>query len=938
MTPSNLKCEYLVDPLGIDATTPRLSWNLDSFSRGQAQSAYQILVGSSFSELEENRGSLWDSGKVTDAETLHIPYGGTSLLSAQRCYWKVRVWDQSDQEFPYSQPAVWEMGLLAPEEWHGKWIGATVVTEAQPAPLLRRSFTLEGSVKEARLFVAGLGYSELHVNGRSITDARLEPGFTRYDKRVLYACYDVTEQLKSGANAIGAILGNGWYNVHQNNIWKHENAPWRAAPKMLLELRVEFYDGTTTTLSSDDLWKTAPSPILWNSIYGGESYDARLEVAEWADAEFDDSGWAPVLVVDGPAGKLAAQMIPPIKVNQNLRPAGLTQPKPGIHVYDMGQNFAGFVELAINAPAGTEITLKFGERLAEDGTVDRGLIQQFISTAEAPARFQTDVYTAKGGEELEVWSPRFTYHGLQYVEVTVRTAEEAEEQRVAEIEAMAEGAAEEGAGAPSIVDSPDGAVLIVDEPEAAPEADAELEPGVTHIPGLTLTLDSISGQVINTSVTPVGVFMSSNELLNKIWQNTRWSYLSNLQSIPTDCPHREKNGWTGDAHLAADTGIYNFDGGAFYTKWLNDLQDEQREDGALPGVVPTGGYGYEWGNGPAWDSAYPIIAWDLYHYYGDSRIQAVHYDSLKRYVDYLTTRAEDGIVAIGLGDWAKYETDTPVEVTDTGYYFVNATLLADAAGRLGKTDDAAAYGALAATIRAAFNAKFYEAETGSYANGSQTALSCAVYQKLVEEENIPKVIENLVKSIEARDWHLDAGILGTKYIMNVLSDHGRIDVAYRLATQTTLPSWGHWLENGATTLYESWTDIDSRNHIMFGDIGAWFFRYLAGIQASSPGFRTSTIKPHIVGDLVHASGIYDSIVGRIVSDWRVSEGNLILFVQIPSNTTATVCVPTTDASKITEGGRPLAEVEEIKSAGQEEGYAVLSLPPGRYMFSGPYVK
>jgi len=924
MTPSNLKCEYLVDPLGIDILAPRLSWNLDSFSRNESQTAYQILVAQSFSELEENTGSLWDSGKVETSNTLHIPYSGSELSSTRRCYWKVRVWNQDGLETPYSQPAVWEMGLLTPEDWHGGWLGATTETEPQPAPLFRRAFTIEKTIREARAYVSGLGYGELHVNGKRVSDSVLDPGLTRYDKRVLYVAYDVTENLKHGPNALGIILGNGFYNIHQSNPWNHDEAPWRAAPKFILELRIEFTDGTFETVTSDDQWKTAHSPILWNSFHGGETYDARLEKADWSAIDYDDSGWSPALSVDAPAGKLSAQLIPPIKVNQSLRPASLKQPKPGVHVYDFGQNFSGFIELALNAPDGTEITIKYGERLAEDGTLDQSHIAHLIKEKDASQRFQTDVYITKGGEDLEVWSPRFTYHGFQYAELTFR--------------ALGEGAETQAAPEASAA-APDADASAIETMESEGGESVELEGGVTSIPELTLDLDTISGQFIHSSVTPVGVFSSSSELLNKIWQATRWSYLSNLQSIPTDCPQREKNGWMGDAHLAADAGIYNFDTGAFYTKYLNDIQDEQRETGDLPGIVPTSGWGYTWGNGPAWDSAYTLLAWDLYNYYGDTRIAEVHFENLKRYVDYLTSRAEDGIVSIGLGDWAKYDTETSVALTDTGYYFVNAILLAEAAERLGKTGEAGLYAELAASIKTAFNTKFYNPETAEYDNGSQTALSAALYQGLADEENIPRIVANLVKSIEEHDVHLDTGILGAKYVMNALSDHGHADLAYKLATQTTLPSWGYWIETlGATTLYESWKDVDSRNHIMFGDIGAWVFRILCGISPAAPGFKEILIKPHIVGDLVHASGIYDSISGRIVSDWRLADGNLVLFLQIPTNTSAEVYVPTTDASAITEGGRPLAEVPGVELLRKVDGYAVLKVPAGRYMFGGPYAK
>jgi alpha-L-rhamnosidase len=338
---------------------------------------------------------------------------------------------------------------------------------------------------------------------------------------------------------------------------------------------------------------------------------------------------------------------------------------------------------------------------------------------------------------------------------------------------------------------------------------------VTGFPGEP-TLENLEALVMHTDVDSVGAFESSNELLNKIQQATRWSYVNNLHGHPTDCPHREKNGWTGDAHLAAEAGLYNFDAAAMYAQWMLDFQDEQKPTGELPGIVPTGGWGYAWGNGPAWDSAYILIPWYLYQYHGDLRILARHYEHMKRYVDYLATKAKDGIVSIGLGDWCPAGTTTPASVTSTAYYYVDAQIVARCAERLGKTDDAAKYTRLADTIRSAFNRAFLNPQTKQYANGSQTALSCALYQGLVNPADREAVVAHLVAEIERRNNHLDCGILGTKYLIHALSDHGRADLAYRVVTQTTFPSWGHWIQQGATTLWENWNGEGTHNHVMFG--------------------------------------------------------------------------------------------------------------------------
>jgi alpha-L-rhamnosidase len=424
-----------------------------------------------------------------------------------------------------------------------------------------------------------------------------------------------------------------------------------------------------------------------------------------------------------------------------------------------------------------------------------------------------------------------------------------------------------------------------------------------------------------------------------LWRAARWSYLSNLHSIPTDCPTREKNGWTGDAQLAAETGIYNFEPASVYTKWMNDFDDAQGAAGDLPGIIPSGGWGYGKAIGPAWDTAYFHIPWYLYRYYGDTRILAAHYDRMVRYVDYVTkNRDADGTVSFGLGDWAPYEAQTPPPLTSTAYYYRDLLILSEAAKVLGRPGDTAKYADMAAATKDAFNKRFFNAKAETYANGTQTALSCALYQGLVPADHEAAVFENLVKAIHARNDHLDCGILGTKYVPNVLLDHGRADLAYKIASQTDLPSWGYWMKaKGATTLYESWKDVDSRNHIMFGDISAWLFRALAGIRPdeAGPGFRTVTIRPQVVGDLTQASATYHSIRGPISSAWTRSGDTLELTVTIPANVTATVYVPTTDPGRVTESGGPAGKAAGVRQARAEDGVAVYTVGSGTYRFSAP---
>lgn len=869
-----LRCEYLENPLGIDVAQPRLSWVLDSAVRGEKQTAYQILVASSAEELKKDHGDLWDSGKMGSDQTTFVAYAGKTLASRAACFWKVRSWDKDGKPSAWSRPAFWEMGILAPDDWQAQWIARTTNINELPAPYFRRELSLAGKIKKARAYVSGLGYYELHINGEKVGDHLLDPGFTRYDKRALYVTYDVTSQLKRGQNALGVILGNGWLNPQTKAVWNFHEAPWREASRLLLSLVVEYADGRTVMVGSDGSWKTSTGPIQFDSIYGGEAYDARLEIPGWDKPGFNDSAWSPVQVVSAPQGKLAAQMMPPIRADQVIKPVKLTEPKPGVFIFDMGQNFAGVTELKVSGPAGTTVTMRHGERLFPDGSLDTRDIEQHVKRMGREQAHQTDLYTLKGGG-TETYRARFTYYGFQYVEVT-------------------------------------------------------------GFPGKP-TLDSLRGIFFHTDVPVAGNFECSNPLLNKIWRAARWAYLSNLESIPTDCPHREKNGWMGDAHLAAEQAIYNFMPAGFYTKWINDIGDEQKPSGQLPGIVPTSGWGYSWGNGPAWDSAFVLIPYYLYEYYGDTRPLCGQYDGLKRYVDYLTTRATNNIVAIGLNDWAPFKTKTPADITDTAYYYRDTKIVALAASLLGKTEDAAHYNQLAEQIKTSFNEYFFHADTGTYGNGSQTSLSCALYQGLVAPENHALVLQNLVAKVKDSNGHIDTGILGAKYILNALTEYGRTDVAYQLAAQKDLPGWGWWIEQGATTLWEQWDGSESRNHIMFGDISAWFYKALAGINPdpAAPGFKHFFIRPQPVDGLAFAKAEYDSIHGQIVSDWKIKNGVFNLRVVVPANTTATICVPNAKLADVREAGNLASKADGVISASQKPGAATFEVGSGEYHFSAP---
>lgn len=879
MKPTDLTCEYLTNPIGLDARRPRLSWVLDSDRRAWRQSACRI-VAASRPELLPERPDVWDSGRLETDQSVHVDYGGPALKSRRRVWWAVRVWDELLAASAFSDPAFWEMGLLKDSDWRAQWILGHEAPKpegqmAGPSPLLRKSFRLARNVRQARVYLSGLGYYDLHINGRRVGDHVLDPLVTRYDQRALYVTHDVTDFLQAGENVVGVRLGNGWYNCHTREVWNFEQAPWRHLPKLLLQLEAECENGRRTMVVSDITWKTTSGPVLFDGLRNGEIYDARAAKVGWDRPGYDARDWASAVVVASPGGRLAAQTLP-IKVMRTLSPVGITEPKPGVFVVNMGQNITGWAQLRVRGPAGTRVTLRYAEKLTADGDIDQGNINCFIKSGEC----QTDAYILKGEGE-EIWEPSFTYHGFQWVQVT-------------------------------------------------------------GFPG-TPTLDSLRGRVVHSAFETAGEFACSNELLNRIQSCARWAYIGNFVGIPTDCPHREKNGWTGDAMLAAETGLFNYRAAPAYLKWLNDIADAQRPSGQLPGIVPSGGWGYNWGSGPAWDSVFTHIPWYLYLYSGDRRVLAEHYGGMKRYVDFMATMATDDIVSFGLGDWCPPTGGadghkTPAALTSTAYYYVNCLILARVGELLGKGAEARRYHRRADRIARAFNKRFYDPATGAYAGKEQTSLACALYQGLVEKSEQGPVLNALLEAIAANKGLLDYGILGAKYVPNALTAAGRSDVAFAMATRTDFPSYGHWLERGATTLWESWDGASSRNHIMFGDVSAWMFKALAGLNPDpdKPGFQHVVIRPNLVRGLSWVRAAHHSMQGWIRVEWKVEKDRFVLEVSVPANAMATVHLPASEAGQVTESGRPLAEAEGTASAGMAAGRPLVKIGSGVYRFEGVY--
>ncbi len=895
-----LKCEYQANPLGLDTTQPRLSWLLESPERGQRQTAYQVLAATSLTLLADGKADLWDSGKVRSAQSVHVAYGGKPLHPGQRVYWKLRTWDRDDRPSAYSASAWWEMGMLTPADWRAAWITRkrpAPLSEQQlfkddPAPLFRKEFSIEKKINRARAYVSGLGYYELRLNGQRVGDHVLDPGWTTCSKRVLYSTYDVTEQLKRGPNALGVMLGNGWYNPLPLRLWGHINPRENLTigePRLIVQLVAEFTDGTSQTIVTDASWKTGDGPILRNNVYLGEVYDARKEQPGWDRPGFNDSTWQPAILATEPLGPLQAQDAPPIRVTRVLKPVKLTEPKPGVFIFDLGQNFAGWVRLRVQGPAGTRVKLRQGELLYPDGTLNGmtavcGQIKQggtnycYDGNGVPKTAFQVDDYILKGQGE-EVYTPRFTFHGFRYVEVT-------------------------------------------------------------GFPGKP-TLASIEGLRLNSDVAPAGSFACSNERFNRIQQMVLWTELSNLFSVESDCPHREKFGYGGDIVAASEMAMLNFGMSRFYAKAAQDLADAVRPNGGFTETAPFVGISDEGlgeMSGPVgWGTAHPFLLWRLYQYYGDRRLLEENYEPAKRWLALLRSSAKDGILDNGISDHESLA-PKPRAVTGTGFYYLNARLLASIARALGKEADAVEDDALAETIKTAFNRKFLQPGTGRYDTATQACQAFALYLGLAPVEKKDRALSVLVRDIEdAHAGHLTTGIFGTKYMLHALTDAGRSDVAYAIVNQTTFPGWGYMLENGATTLWEHWEFSDntfSHNHPMFGSVSEWFYRALAGINVAPDAVACDkiVIRPQPVGDLKWVKASYDSVRGKVVSEWHLDAGKFSLRVRVPVGATATVILPSKPGTPVTEGGKRVERVPGIERLTSPSGNAVVMVGSGDYEF------
>ncbi|UCF15135.1 MAG: family 78 glycoside hydrolase catalytic domain [Phycisphaerales bacterium] len=1038
-----LRCEYRIDPLGIDVTNPRLSWIMESPQRSQVQRAYQILVAHCRKCLEEDKGDLWDSGKVSSDGNNQVVYEGKPLQSRMRCFWKVRVWDTNGRVSAWSEPAMWTVGLLEQDDWRAKWIGydaeppAIYKLQPKPGPLdlkgskwiwldegepqknaplatrfFRRGFEISRQVKRARfalladndavLFINGretarisgwqdvnvvdvsdklvpggnifaiavtnkgdaanpaglagklvveyqsgdptivsvdrswkvsgaerdgwekpefddtdwsaskeiadlgdapwgeparkelvlppppylrkiffvnkpveravvyasaLGLYELRINGKRVGADYFTPGWTDYNIRAYYQTYDVTDLLGKDGNAIGAILADGWYAGYLGFGKKREH--YGDKPRLSTQLEIEYTDGSMETVVTDNSWKAAYGPLFESDFLMGETYDARKEKPGWSTYLFNDSAWDAVAVTDKIEAKIQSYPGVTVKKILEIKPKTFREPVKGAYVFDMGQNFAGWVRLKVKGKAGTKVVLRFAEMLNPDGT---------IYTTNLRSARCTDTYILRGAGE-EIWEPRFTFHGFRYVEVTGYP------------------------GKPAI--------------------------------------DAITGVVLHSDAPLAGSFECSNPMVNQLFSNIVWSQRGNFIEIPTDCPQRdERLGWTGDAQIFIRAATYNMDVAAFFTKWLVDLQDAQTPQGAFPDVAP---HKVAMGSGvPAWGDAGVICPWTIYKVYGDRRVLERHYASMERWITYLGNNSKRLLrPAYGYGDWVSIGSKTPKDVIATAYFAYSARLVSKAAAALGKSGDAKKYEGLFRQIREAFN-NAYVSEDARVKGETQTCYLLALYFDLLPQEKRPLAAKHLVEAIRKKNWHLSTGFVGLSYLLPTLTDVGRLDVAYRLLANETFPSWGYSIKNGATTIWERWDGwteekgfqtpaMNSFNHYAFGSVGRWLFDTVAGIDTDGPGFKKIIIRPR-PGDITYARASYESINGTIVSDWKLEGKAFRLKITIPANTTATVHIPARNTDGVTEGGRPATESPAVRFLRMDDGAAVFAVGSGDYEF------
>jgi alpha-L-rhamnosidase len=885
---TNLRCESTRDPLGVDLTNPRLSWELRSDQRNVLQTAYRILVSDDPSLLNKEIGNTWDSKKVNSSASIQVKYAGKSLQSVKKYFWRIMVWDNKGNSSAWSSIGSWQMGLLTKQDWeNAQWIGHDEPVDSlriaphihqngkrswgarrNILPMMRKEFLVNKTIKTATTYICGLGHFEMYLNGKKIGDHFLDPGWTNYSKHAQYVTFDITNELKSGANAIGVMLGNGFYYIPGQRYRKMTGA--YGHPKMIMRTVIEYTDGSVENIISDQGWQTFSSPIIFSSIFGGEDYDANLEQEGWSQPNFmkDGKDWFDVIITNGPE-KLESQLQQPLKIMEKFSVINKTQLKPYIWVYDLGQNFSGIPAITVNGNNGDTVKIFCAELLNADGTANQ-------RATGSPSYF-TYILKGKGDES---WQPRFSYTGFRFMQV-----------------------------------------------HCIPKDSLMPAPVVRNIEGLHT----------RNSANKIGSFTSSNELFNKTNTLIDWAIKSNTVSVFTDCPHREKLGWLEQTHLMGASVQYNYDVASLNRKVIVDMMNAQYPDGKIPEIAPEfTAFTPPFDESPEWGSAAIILPWYNYQWYGDKQTLEEAYPMMQRYVDYLLTKDSLFILKHGLGDWydigpqrSGFSQMTKMGVTATATLYYDLTIMIEVAKLLNKIDDRKKYQQLSMKVKQAFNKAFFNKQKLQYDSASQTANAMALYMGLVETKNRKTVVDALIKDIKNRNNALTAGDIGYRYVLRALEDAGRSDIIFDMNSRDDVPGYGFQLKHGATALTESWQAYESvsNNHFMLGHLMEWFYAGLEGIKQAnnSVAYNKIEIKPQIVGDVTSAKGNYHSVYGDIVSDWNRNEKEFEFNVEIPVNATATIYLPVTNNSVVKQDGK-------IIKTKYLNGKAIVKIGSGKYNF------
>ena len=861
VTVGGLRCELLTNPLGLDASSPHLSWEIGGSARDIRQTAYHILVASSLEKLQAGEGDLWDSEEAPSARSVFVPYAGKPLESRTACYWKVQVATNRGVS-AWSKPALWTMGLLKDADWQAQWTGldksfAGDVLKGKTrlaARYFRKEFETVQKPVKATLYLSGLGLYKLYVNGEKIGEQELSPTPTDYTKVVKYNTFDVTRHIAKGKNALATTLGNGRFFSMRGAVGTIPDIRHFGFPKMLLQLELDYADGSRQTVVSDNTWKvTADGPIRANNEFDGEEYDATKEMPGWNAVGFNDAGWLPAELVAAPGGKLEAQTNANIKVMETVKPVAIKSLNNGVYVLDMGQNMVGWVRMKVKGERGDQVKLRFSETINAGGS---------IYLANIRGALVTDIYTLKGGK-TETFEPSFTYHGFRYVEIT-------------------------------------------------------------GFPG-TPKVSDFEGRVLYDEMETTGTFETSNETLNRIYKNAYWGIRGNYRGMPTDCPQRdERMGWLGDRAVGSHGESFVFNNHVLYAKWLDDIEQSQRSDGSVPDVAPN--YWVLYNDNMTWPGAYLIIANMLYEQYGDKEPFTKHYASMKKWLSYMRGKymVDHIMTKDTYGDWCMpperpelIHSQDPARCTDgallgTSFYYRMLYLLQRFATLQGKTGEAKAFAEEAEAIKTAYNSKFFNTETAQYSNNTVTANLLSLCYGLVPEGYEDRVFANIEeKTMNEFNGHVSTGLVGIQWLMRGLSDYGRTDLAYRIATNRDYPSWGYMVENDATTIWELWNGntadpaMNSHNHVMLlSDLLVWCYEYLAGIQnaAGSSGFEKITMRPHPMEGLDYVKASYRSVHGLIKSAWKKTGDTFQWDIVLPANTVAEVYVPAAGGYTVHEVG------------------------------------